>query len=58
MFVEFEMLVDRVPRNMLFSVLRSYGVTGSLLESTGSFYSKSSRAVRGRWCHTVLVRKK
>ena len=45
-FVDFEKAFDRVPRNSLFSVLRSYGVSGKLLSSIESLYSESWASVR------------
>ena len=35
-FVDFEKVFDRVPRNRLFSVLESFGVTGKLLSAIKS----------------------
>lgn len=44
--VGFEKEFDRAPRNKLFSVLKIYGVTGKLLNSAESLYSRSLTVAR------------
>ncbi|MBJ5584741.1 hypothetical protein JGG81_25410 [Salmonella enterica subsp. enterica serovar Typhimurium] len=53
-FVDFEKAFDRVPRSKLFNVLKSNGITGKLLNSVESLYSRSLTGVRvdgvtGKW---------
>ncbi|MBJ5510278.1 reverse transcriptase family protein [Salmonella enterica subsp. enterica serovar Meleagridis] len=52
--MDFEKAFDRVPRSKFFNVLKSYGITGKLLNSVESLYSRSLTAVRvdgvtGKW---------
>ncbi|KAK5873269.1 hypothetical protein PBY51_018325 [Eleginops maclovinus] len=45
-FVDLEKAYDRVPREILWEVLREYGVRGSLLRGIQSLYSQSESCVR------------
>jgi len=45
-FVDLEKAYDRVPREILWEVLREYGVRGSLLRAIQSLYSQSESCVR------------
>ncbi|KAK5878883.1 hypothetical protein CesoFtcFv8_024252 [Champsocephalus esox] len=45
-FVDLEKAYDRVPREVLWEVLREYGVRGSLLRAIQSLYSQSESCVR------------
>ena len=45
-FVDLEKAYDRVPRGVLWGVLREYGVGGSLLRATQSLYDRSRSCVR------------
>ena len=45
-FVDLEKAYDRVPRDVLWEVLREYGVGGSLLRAIQSLYSQSESCVR------------
>ncbi|KAK5865690.1 hypothetical protein PBY51_019939 [Eleginops maclovinus] len=45
-FVDLEKAYDRVPREILWEVLREYGVRGSLLRAIQSLYSQSKSCVR------------
>ena len=45
-FVDLEKAYDRVPRGVLWGVLREYGVPGSLLRAIRSLYSRSESCVR------------
>ncbi|MBJ5565824.1 hypothetical protein JGG61_23600 [Salmonella enterica subsp. enterica serovar London] len=45
-FVDFEKAFHRVPRSKLFNMLKSYGITGKLLNSVESLYSSSLTAIR------------
>ena len=45
-FVDLEKAYDRVPREVLWEVLREYGVRGTLLRSIQSLYSQSESCVR------------
>ncbi|KAI3358490.1 hypothetical protein L3Q82_014908 [Scortum barcoo] len=51
-FVDLEKAFDRVPRGILWGVLREYGVRGPLLRAVRSLYDRSRSLVRiaGRWC--------
>ena len=45
-FVDLEKAYDRVPQDVLWEVLREYGVRGSLLRAIQSLYSQSESCVR------------
>ncbi|KAJ8012365.1 hypothetical protein DPEC_G00041950 [Dallia pectoralis] len=45
-FVDLEKAYDRVPRDLLWEVLREYGVRGSLLRAIQSLYAQSMNCVR------------
>ena len=45
-FVDLEKAYDRVPREILWGVLREYGVRGSLLRAIQSMYAQSESCVR------------
>ena len=45
-FVDLEKAYDRVPREVLWEVLREYGVRGSLLRAIQSLYAQSESCVR------------
>ncbi|KAJ0022081.1 hypothetical protein NQD34_009571 [Periophthalmus magnuspinnatus] len=45
-FVDLEKAFDRVPRGVLWGVLREYGVRGSLLRAVRSLYDRSRSCVR------------
>ncbi|KAK5902677.1 hypothetical protein CesoFtcFv8_007911 [Champsocephalus esox] len=45
-FVDLEKAYDRVPRELLWEVLREYGVRGSLFRAIQSLYSQSKSCVR------------
>jgi len=45
-FVDLEKAYDRVPRGILWGVLREYGVLGPLVQAIRSLYNQSERCVR------------
>ncbi len=45
-FIDIEQADDRVPREILWEVLRKYGVRGSLLKAIQSLYGQSESCVR------------
>ena len=44
--VDLEKVYDRIPREILWEVLREYGVRGSLLRAIQSLYDQSESCVR------------
>ena len=53
-FVDLEKAFDRVPRGVLWGVLRGYGVLGPLLQAVQSLYKRSESLIRIAGCKSDL----